>query len=226
MPFRFPAPQPDRPPQPQPLLPNPAIPATNSAADSAQPLSRLSSWHLWLPLLIQTGLILFIPAQDAYTYIAGRQITLQTAPVDPYDLLRGHYQTLGYEISQFNQLKQLPGGEWFTDQPGQARSFYLILEAPAQQTQPPQPWQPVRISLTHPGSLPANQIALQGQTDGYGSITYGLETYYMPESQRDRLNQDISQQTDQRAFVVDVKIDGSGNAVPISLWVADRNYRF
>jgi uncharacterized membrane-anchored protein len=172
------------------------------------------------------GLILLIPAQDAYTYIAGRNVTLQTAPVDPYDLLRGHYQTLGYEIGQIDRLKQLPGGEWIEQNRYPVRSFYLILEAPTQQTQPPQPWQPVRLSPTRPDSLPANQIAIQGQTDRYGAITYGLETYYMPETQRDRLNQDISQQPDQHAFVVDVKVDPTGNAVPISLWVADRNYRF
>jgi uncharacterized membrane-anchored protein len=187
---------------------------------------RLPSWRLWLPLLFQTALILGVPAQDAYTYVAGRQITLQTAPVDPYDLLRGHYQTLGYEISRSDQLRSLPGGEWFEQHQFKAGQFYVVLEAPTTETTPPKPWKPIRISATRPTDLAANQVAIQGKTNRYGQITYGIETYYMPEANRNELNTDISQTQDRQAFVVDVKVDGSGNAVPISLWVKDRNYRF
>ncbi|QYO62886.1 GDYXXLXY domain-containing protein [Leptolyngbya sp. 7M] len=143
----------------------------------------------------------------------------------PYFVLRGHYQTLGYEISRSDQLRSLPGGEWF-EQQFKAGQFYVVLEAPATETTPPKPWQPVRISPTRPTNLAANQVAIQGRTNRYGQISYGLETYYMPEAQRNALNTDISQTQDRQAFVVEVKVDGSGNAVPISLWVKDRNYRF
>jgi uncharacterized membrane-anchored protein len=34
-----------------------------------------------------------------------------TAPVDPVDLLRGYYQTLGYEISSVDTLAKIPGSE-------------------------------------------------------------------------------------------------------------------
>lgn len=191
---------------------------------------RLPSWRLWLPLLFQTALILAVPAQDAYTYAVGKQITLQTAPVDPYDLLRGHYQTLGYEIAQADDLKALPGGEWFDQHPGQAGKFYVVLEAPpvpaAKPIGAPQPWKPVRISASHPSGLAANQVTIQGQIDRYGRITYGIETYYMPEARRNELNAEIGKIQNRQAFVVDVKVDSSGNAVPISLWVSDHNYRF
>ncbi|MBF2049101.1 MAG: GDYXXLXY domain-containing protein [Elainella sp. C42_A2020_010] len=227
-------PSPD--PRPQDRLPEqiPPLPQLQPSPPVANLPRRLPSWRLWLPLLFQTGLILAVPAQDAYTYVAGRQITLQTAPVDPYDLLRGHYQTLGYEISRSDELRALPGGEWFEQHQFKAGRFYLVLEAPATETTtetatettPPKPWQPVRISATRPTNLAANQVAIQGRTNRYGQISYGLETYYMPEAQRNALNSDISQTQDRQAFVVDVKVDGSGNAVPISLWVKQRNYRF
>ncbi|NJO78792.1 MAG: GDYXXLXY domain-containing protein [Cyanobacteria bacterium RM1_2_2] len=188
---------------------------------------RLPGWRLWLPLLFQVGLVVAVPAQDAYTYATGKQITLQTAPVDPYDLLRGHYQILSYDISQPDQLRQLPGGNWFDQQENQQASFYVILEAPADASAtPPQPWKPVGISGTRPEQLPENQVAIQGQKPQWGRITYGLETYYMPEAERNALNANISQQQGQQAFVVDVKVDASGNAVPISLWVRDQEYRF
>lgn len=188
---------------------------------------RIPGWRLWLPLLFQTALILSVPAQDAYTYAAGRQITLQTAPVDPYDLLRGHYQVLSYDISQVDQLSKLPGGEGFAQRAYQSNKFYLVLEAPdASASIPPQPWKPIRVSATRPTDLAANQVVIQGKTNRNGQVTYGIETYYMPEANRNELNADISQTQDQQAFVVDVKVDGSGNAVPISLWVKERNYRF
>lgn len=192
---------------------------------------RLPGWRLWLPLLFQVGLVVAVPAQDAYTYATGRQITLQTAPVDPYDLLRGHYQTLNYEISRSEQLRQLPGGDWFKQHQNQRAAFYVVLEAPADtNTTPPQAWKPVRISGTRPEKLAENQVAIRGQQNQWGQITYGLETYYMPEAERDQLNaninQQLSQQQGQQAFVVDIKVDKGGNAVPISLWVRDREYQF
>lgn len=202
-------------------------PSTQPQVQSIQATQRLPGWRLWLPLLFQVGLVVAVPAQDAYTYATGSPITLQTVPVDPYDLLRGHYQTLSYDISQADQLRQLPGGNWFEQHPNQQAQFYVILEAPAEaNTTPPQPWKPVQISGTRPDSLADNQVAIQGQQTQWGQITYGLETYYMPESERDQLNTNINQQQGQQAFVVDVKVDASGNAVPISLWVRDREYRF
>lgn len=212
--------QPELQPQTQPEL-QPDIQKTTSLP------KRLPGWRLWVPLLFQTALILGVPAQDAYTYVAGREITLQTAPVDPYDLLRGHYQTLGYEIAQVDQLRSLPGGDWFTQHEYEAGQFYVVLEAPnSTAATPPKPWKPIRVSADRPQNLAANQVAIQGQTNDFGQITYGIETYYMPEAQRNQLNQEIGQQTDRQAFVVDVKVDGSGNAVPISLWVKQNNYRF
>ncbi len=184
-----------------------------------------SGWWFWLPLLFQTGLILAVPAQDAYTYATGKPVTLQTAPVDPYDLLRGYSQTLGYEISNADQLKKLPGGA-LTSQ--YSRDFYLVLEAPTATTQPPKPWKAIQLSATRPENLPPNQVALQGKINQYGQISYGLETYYMPEDQRNQLNTEIreTQQNQPQAFVVEVKVDRNGNAIPISLWVKDQRYRF
>jgi uncharacterized membrane-anchored protein len=178
-------------------------------------------------------LIIAVPARDAYTYVSGQTITLQTAPVDPYDLLRGYYQILSYEVSNVDTLRSLPGGDWFNLQSSgqaQTRNFYVVLEAPASASEAnttPPPWKPVRISADRPTSLDANQVAMQGQYNGW-SIIYGLETYYMPESRREEINANINQVQwqGQEAFVVDVKVDRGGNAVPISLWVRDQNYRF
>jgi len=206
---------------------------------------RLRAWRMWVPLLLQIGLIAAVPATAVYTFITGKTVVLQTAPVDPYDFLRGYYQVLSYDISDRTNLQKLPGWKDFPGEktpcpPGVAcsqnthnvyrnTSFYVILEAPKAATNPgrPQAWKPVRVSRENPVNLPANQIAIKGKYNGF-LMEYGLETYYMPEDEREKVNQDISQaQSSQRqSFLVEVKVDKTGHAVPVSLWVRDRNYRF
>ena len=76
---------------------------------------RLPAWRLWVPLLLQIGLIAAVPATAVYTFMTGKTVVLQTAPVDPYDLLRGYYQVLSYDISDRTNLEKLPG---WKDLPG------------------------------------------------------------------------------------------------------------
>ena len=206
---------------------------------------RLRAWRLWVPLLLQIGLIAAVPAPAVYTFITGKTVVLQTAPVDPYDFLRGYYQVLSYDISASTNLEKLPGwkdlpGETTPCPPGVAclqnthkvkrkTSFYVILEAPKAATNPgrPQAWKPIRVSLENPTNLPANQIAIKGKYDGF-QMEYGLETYYMPEDEREKVNQEIreAQSSQRQSFLVEIKVDKTGHAVPVSLWVRDRNYRF
>lgn len=196
----------------------------------------LPLWRLWVPLLLQSALILAIPAQAVYTHFTGKTVVLQTAPVDPYDFLRGYYVTLNYEISGYDTLKKLPGWKELEKDPNSNRQtvrpgtrFYIVLESPKPVAgQPPQPWKPVRVSRDRPADLSENQIALQG-TASYGNVQYGLETYYIPEDQRVEINQDINQAQISRntqPIVVEVKVDTQGRAIPLSFWVSDRNYKF
>ena len=206
---------------------------------------RLPAWRLWVPLLLQIGLIAAVPAPAVYTFITGKTVVLQTVPVDPYDFLRGYYQVLSYNISDRTNLQKLPGwkdlpGEKTPCPPGGAcpqntynvkrnTRFYVILETPKAATNPgrPQAWKPIRVSLENPVNLPANQIAIKGKYNGF-QMEYGLETYYMPENEREKVNNDIgeAQRGKQQSFVVEVKVDKTGHAVPVSLWVRQRNYRF
>lgn len=196
---------------------------------------RLPIWRLLIPLLVQTGIILAIPARSAYTYVTGETVVLQTIPVDPYDPLRGYSQTLTYNISQLGTLQKLPGWQEVVTpksissaylQPG--TELYVTLAAPKNSsTQPPQAWQPVKVSKSRPTSLSADQIAIKGKSVG-SSIKYGLETYYFPESKQQEINQHIrqAQSNRQQRLVVEAKVDNQGNAVPVSFWVSERNYRF
>ena len=182
-----------------------------------------------IPLLIQAGLILAIPAQSVQTYLTGKTVILQTVPVDPYNILTGYYQILNYDISVQSTLEKLPGSK---DVLKDGNSFYVILqEEKTTDEKIPKPWKPIRLSEKIPDSLADNQVALKGKYR-YGVVTYGLEKYNIPEDQRNKINDNISQaaqsatQNQPQPIVVEVKIDSQGKAVPISMWVKERNYRF
>lgn len=230
-------------PNPDSLSPFPAPIPTSSPVSPSRPLTP--SWRFWLPLAIQAILILLVPIQAVHTQATGKSVTLQTAPVDPYNLFRGYYVNLGYDISSPATLQKLPG--WNTVDAAIANPFsrrsrfqgtqdlYVILEAPkvvSAPNQAPTPWKPIAVRGDRPSNLPPNQVALKGSYEG-GWINYGLETYYIPEDNRTEINNQIAQlqrltpQSSQRLpFVVDIKVAASGTAVPIGFWLEQTEYNY
>ena len=189
--------------------------------------SNFPWWRFLLPFGLQLGIILLVPAKSAYTYSFGKQAVVQTMPVDPYDLLRGYSQTLSYDISRTSDLKQFSGGNNLAP----AEIFYLILEPNIAEVKlPPSPSKIIRVTKEIPQDLSAGQVAIKGRVEKYGQVSYGLETYYMPENQRKKINQEIrdlqSDSEGKRPFVVEIKVDRWGNSVPVSLWIGKKNYRF
>ena len=189
--------------------------------------NRLPWARLWLPLLFQTALILVVPLQKLYTYQTGKLVILQTVPVDPYDLMRGYSQSLSYDISNLETLKNLPGGDSLKQREGK---FYLVLESPTDSQQvPPLPWKAVRVSIDPPQNVDKFQVILKGEIKRsyLSTAVYGLETYYMPEDQRKKMNQMIQQvrRSRQNTFVVEVKIDQNGNSTLVGLWLQGQVFR-
>ncbi len=208
-----------------------------SQAESQVPRGVSAGWRFWVPLALQLAVIAAVPAQAIYTHLTGRAIALQTAPVDPYDLLRGYSVTLSYDVSNIETLKRLPGWAAIPKQTGgvpaslypeERTPIYVVLQMPAvpanQATNRPPAWQPIAVQRDRPTNLPANQIALRGRVH-LGRVEYGVETYYLPETRRDQVNADI-RQAQRQPGVMEVKLDAQGQAVPVSLWVGDRAYHF
>ena len=198
---------------------------TNSAATN-KPIPIL---RLVIPLLIQAGLLLAIPAQSIQTYLTGKTVILQTVPVDPYNILTGYYQILSYDISTQSTLEKLPDSK---DILKDGNSLYVILQEEKSTGKGiPKAWKPLRLTEEIPSALPDNQVALKGKYR-YGRVTYGLEKYNIPEDQRNQINNNISQasrsatERDKQPIVVEVKVDSQGKSVPISMWVKEQNYRF
>lgn len=202
-------------------------------------MNKLSLTRFLLPLGFQIALICAIPAQAIYTHLTGTPVILQTVPVDPYDFLRGYSQTLRYDISRLETVKALSGWETVVRQthrfnetsPPNGTTVYVILQAPEEENSrlPPSPWRAIAVRHQPPVDLSQDQVALQGKLNR-NWVDYGLERYYFPEAQREKINNKINQLQnngdDERPFVVEVKVDEAGNAVPINLWLGDEKYRF
>ncbi|MBD2664368.1 hypothetical protein B6N60_00917 [Richelia sinica FACHB-800] len=207
--------------------------ATEQQANKPLPI-----WRLIAPLMLQVGLILAVPGQALYTGVTGRTVVLQTASINAEDLLQGYNLNLDYNVSRPENLRRVPGWrDWVrrnslrNGQIAQGSTLYLILqERESFNDGVPRAWRPVRISSSRPVFLPDEQVALRG-TYQDGAVNYGLENYNIRESQRRRINEEILEAQQTRSgrrtpIVVRVKVDPQGNAVPESLWIRDRNYRF
>jgi uncharacterized membrane-anchored protein len=206
--------------------------ATEQKANQPLPV-----WRLVVPLVIQAGIIMAVPTQAAYTDVAGKNVILQSV-IDSNDVLQSDSVNLDYNISRVATLRRLPGWEDLLRQNrgrnrqlAQGTNLYVILQEQLSFNRGvPRAWRLVRVSGKRPTNLPSNQVALKGVYRD-GSVNYGMEKYYIPDEQRQRISNDISRTSERRGgqrqpITVKVKVDPQGNAVPISLWVRDRNYQF
>jgi uncharacterized membrane-anchored protein len=197
-------------------------------------LTPISFQRLLIPLMLQTLLILLLPLPSLYTQLTGRTIILQTIPVDPYDTRRGYWIDLSYDISHPQILKQLPGWkELIKKFPGSNQQYFPVAEGTnlyVVMQQEKSRWKPLRIAIELPKSLPQNQIVIRGQYR-YDTVNYGIERYYMPEPERERVSQEIlggiqTRVGEIKPMLIETKIDAQGQAVPVRMQVGDRIYNF
>ena len=213
----------------------PIIAAELNVPSEPEPHQKLPFGRLAVPLFLQSLLICSISARSIYALATGTTVVLKTMPVDPYDLLRGYYQTLSYDISSFNTLKSLSGWQDLKRERGSVnipknqQVYVTLTKVPAiNNSNSSQAWQPIAIDSQIPTNLSSDKIAIRGVSNG-NNIIYGLETYYMPEDRKDEVNKDVNaarSSGSKRNLLVEIKVDNRGLATPVGLWVGDKQYRF
>ncbi|MEN9205221.1 MAG: GDYXXLXY domain-containing protein [Thermostichales cyanobacterium BF4_bins_65] len=178
-------------------------------------LSRPSWWAIGIPLLVQVGIVVAIPAQKAYTLATGTTVFLQTVPVDPYDLLRGRYVTLDYQLARWETLEALPGwSPQLLDRP----TVFITLKPGAT---PEAAWIPVAIAAEYPAVVEPGQQVIRGRWQG-SRLDLGLGEYFIPEAIGDDLEADLRQHPELAR--AEVKVDAQGRSALVRVWVADRSY--
>ncbi|MCS6783019.1 MAG: GDYXXLXY domain-containing protein [Gloeomargarita sp. SKYBB_i_bin120] len=183
---------------------------------------KLPLWRFGLPLLVQVAIPLAVAAPYLTVIAASRTVYLETLPVDPYDPLRGYSQVLGYEFARLEVLQSLPGGKRI----GAGSEIYVILAAPNNpNATAPAPWRPVRVSPSLPRDLGPQEIALKGRLEG-NRVRYGIEEIYIPENRREQINAAVTQASQKRQALVEVKVGDSGLALVRALWLHGQRYAF
>jgi uncharacterized membrane-anchored protein len=177
--------------------------------------------NFWLALGAQLLLIAAVPAQALYTLNTGTTAYLKTAPVDPVDLLRGYYQTLGYEISNKDTLQKLSGGG-FMMKIANGQELFVTLALPAAGRR--EAAKPIAVSLTRPPTQP-QEVVLRGVYSGW-QVKYDLEQFYMPEQQHAKVNADIDRGRRSKNLLMETKIGQDGRGLPVAIWIGDQSYRF
>lgn len=144
-------------------------------------------------ILLQCLLLVLMVADRMQILREGREVTLQTQPVDPRDLLRGDYVVLRYDISQ------LPSGALAGTPAAERHPVVFVRLAPNAGGL----YEAVSVHAA-PVAVTAPDILIRGRVSyacGSGrtfcdklTIKYGLESYFVPEGEGKKLEQARNQQ--------------------------------
>lgn len=171
----------------------------------------LSTRYALLALVaaVQIGLVGKIVFDRVSLLRNGREIALPIVPVDPRDLFRGDYVTLGYPMSQI-KIADLPAGASFKELAA-GRTAYVTLHQGADQA-----WAPVAVAPAYPAAAADADVVVRGvvtnlwntQESGGDRIflRYGLERYFVPEGTGRELEEKVRDKTMQA--IVAVGADG------------------
>lgn len=140
-------------------------------------------------ILLQCAILVLMVADRVQILREGTEVTLQTRPVDPRDLLRGDYVVLGYDISQ------LPAGALAGQPTAERNPVVFVKLAPDANGL----YQAVSVHA-EPVTVTAPQVLIRGRiVYSCGStgrtfcdklqIRYGLESYFVPEGEGRKLEQ-------------------------------------
>jgi uncharacterized membrane-anchored protein len=149
----------------------------------------------------------------------GQAITLQTAPVDPRDLLRGDYVALSYDVSRVPVDLLRTSRRHDNEVVG---TVYVRLKRGENQA----PASIVAASLEAPleAALAADEIDLKGTSldrwqDGVEAINvqYGLERFYVPEGEGRAIEQGLGE----RQFTMRIAVGENGDPQIKALYDGD-----
>ena len=137
-----------------------------AAASTRRGLAAVAA--LWLALI--GGLV----AVHEHRLRTGREVVLQTVPVDPRDLFRGDYVVLAYPMSALDVSAFGLDPAWYTV----GQTVYVLLRQEGRHAVP------MGLLLGPPSN---GALFIRGQVTavegGRLRVEYGIESYFVPEGQ-------------------------------------------
>ena len=154
-----------------------------------------SFWMLCFAVaLMQTAALAKIVVDRQTLLKTGREIKMQVLPVDPRDIMRGDYVTLGYGLTPMTLTEaQIDGplGSIARNSPA-----FVTLHQGSENT-----WTVGKVSATYPNAVSAGDVVLRGRVsqrwDGgtpgtvHLNVDFGIEKFFVPEGTGKPIEQQV-----------------------------------
>lgn len=146
----------------------------------------------WIVVALQASTVIAFAAVREVSLRVGREIALETVPVDPRDLFRGDYVVLRYKISTLSACYWRTGTTIFVPL-GERNGVWSVSG---------------RSSSEYDDAATRGDVVIRGEVGSRGgdstcSVTYGIESYFVPEG---------TGRTIAGTPTVIVSVDGTGSA--------------
>lgn len=171
----------------------------------------------WFTLAVAMQLVFLIImiALKWSTLAYGTKILLKTQPIDPWDLFRGQYVTLNYEIANLNLANLQTDGQPFNSK----ETVYVVVNQSGKY------WTAKSISHKKPET---NQLFIKGEVNYFDEynrtlmVNYGLDSYYIPENQGGA----IETQARTTPLEVEVSLDRRGSSAISRIFLDGKEIKF
>jgi len=171
------------------------------------------TWRIVLLVVLMTAVLAGVVGMRVYTLATGKEILLQTVPVDPRSLFQGDYVVLDYPISTIDLSRVAGEDRNFR----QGEQIYVELGPDGAF------WSVVRVHKALPTELREDHVAMRGTVDslragspmpfggrfpGRAEIRYGIEQFFVPQGQ----GIDLERYRNLRRLAVIVAVDQYGTS--------------
>jgi len=157
---------------------------------------------LVLTVVAQLAILLGMIALRAAPLVTGQTVLVRVQPVDPRDLFRGDYVILSYDFSRTSpdSIKGLPANERGSWKKLEGRPLYVMLI-------------PDSNGVHHRAEMvtvvkPPHGVFLKGRMERYGSLKFGIESYFVQEG----TGREYEQAIRDRKLSAELAVSSSGQA--------------
>lgn len=174
---------------------------------------RRKAWFV-VAVTVQVAALLIMIGIKWSTLAYGTKIILKTVPVDPWDVFRGDYITLNYEVSTLDLKRVNSGNEKF--KPNDTVYITLVPDGKYRAA--------AAVSHRRPES---GKLFMKGVINYYDefsnniNINYGIDSFYVPQHQ----GKDI-ENNGRISLEAEVSVDSRGNSALSKLFVDGKEIKF
>ena len=157
---------------------------------------------LLLTVVAQLATLLGMIALRAAPLVTGQTVLVRVQPVDPRDLFRGDYVILSYDFSRVpsDGIEGLSGSERGSWKKLEGRPVYVTLVPDSNGVH----HRAEKVTV----AKPERGLFIKGQMERYGSMKFGIESYFVQEG----TGREYEQAIRDRKLSAELAVSSSGQA--------------